>query len=72
VTRVQINPNLRIRDGMTVANLDFDVFDGTVRPRDRVEVFCENLVGEGLVMDVDVENREVVVNVNWSSLRLEN
>jgi hypothetical protein len=51
VTRVQINPNLRIRDGMTVANLDFD---------------------EGLVMDVDVENREVVVNVNWSSLRLEN
>ena len=67
---IQINPNLRVDRGMTMADLDEDVHGGTPHLLEQVVVFepVSGLVGSGWVAEIDEAERTVTLVVNWSSL----
>ncbi len=72
---IQINPNLRVEDGCTIADLDEDVHGGSLdqlSPGLEVTVYepVSGLVGPGWIMEVDIEERAVVVKVEWGRLHL--
>lgn len=72
ISRIQINPNLRVDGGNTVADLDEDVHGATPAAGDPVVVFepMSGLVGRGWVVEVDHDERHVTVSVDWASLKV--
>jgi hypothetical protein len=67
-TRVEIDPNVRVRGDGTFAGLD-DV-TGPVSAGDAVEVYEpeSGLAGDGVVTEVDKDRKLVCLSVDWPSL----
>jgi hypothetical protein len=72
MTRIEINPNLRLPGGLTVADLDDDVHGSLDRLHQEVDVFesASGLHGVAWVMGVDEEERTVTLLVDWGRLSL--
>lgn len=73
-SRIQINPNLRLDDHLTMADLDEDVFGDTPAIGELVEVFEpeSGIVGRGWVAAVDQDERTISIVVEWGSLTIPN
>lgn len=71
--RVLINPNLRLDDLYTVANLDEDVEGELGHVFDTVIVFEpeSQIIGKGWVTEIDQVDRTVTILVDWANLRIE-
>ena len=69
MTRISIDPNVRVRGGLTYSG--FEDIDGELPLDGLVEVYEPegDLLGSGKVVDVDDEAQLVYVEVEWSSLR---
>lgn len=68
MTRVAIDPNVRVRGNGTYAG--FEDVSGPITVGDHVEVYEaeSNLVGQGRVTEIDVKRELVYLSVDWSSL----
>lgn len=69
-TRVEIDPNVRVRGQLTYAGLE-DV-RGPLAVGQTVEVYESesDLVGEGRVVEIDLATRLVYLGVDWGALRV--
>lgn len=69
MTRIEINPNLRVKGNQTVAEFS-DVYEGTPRVGARVTVFEQEsgLVGDGIVTEIS-DDGLIYIHVDWSSLK---
>lgn len=68
-TRIEIDPNFRVRGNGTWARLK-DV-SGPIAVNDPVTVYESEggVIGEGVVTDIDVPAERVYLSVDWPSLR---
>ena len=69
MTRIAIDPNVRVRGGLTYSG--YEDVDGELPLDGQVEVYEPegDLLGMGRVVDVDEKARLVYVEVEWSTLR---
>lgn len=69
-TRVEIDPNVRVRGQLTYAG--FEDVTGPLSVGQTVEVFESEsgLVGEGRVVEIDTATQLVYLGVNWGSLTI--
>jgi hypothetical protein len=67
-TRVQIDPNIRVRGNSTYAG--FEDVEGPIALNEMVEVYEaeSELVGEGKVIEIDASRSLVYLSVDWTSL----
>ena len=72
MTRIEIDPNVRVRGNQTYSGFEDLVNGGLPRIGDTVAVIEteSSLSGEGVVTDVDMSARLIYLSVDWSSLRL--
>lgn len=72
MTRIQINPNLRLDGELTMVDLDEDVHGALPEPFERVEVYegVSGIVGIGWVTEVDLQERTVTLVVDWAGLTI--
>jgi hypothetical protein len=72
ITKIQINPNLRLSGDLTMVDLDEDVV-GPLRSKFQdVEVFepTSGLRGRGWLVDIDPVERTATIAVDWAQLVL--
>jgi hypothetical protein len=69
LSRVEIDPNVRVRGNQTFSGLD-NVY-GPIAVGQAVQVFESeaDIVGDGWVTDIDTKKNLVYLRVMWSSLR---
>ena len=69
ITRIEIDPNIRVRGNGTFAG--FEEVDGPLGVGLPVEVYEPeaDIIGTGRITEIDVEKRLVYLSVDWASLR---
>ncbi len=72
MTRIEINPNLRVGQSETVADLHEDVSGAAPRVGDPVEVYerVSGLVGRGQITEIDETDGTVTLWVDLAGLRI--
>ncbi|MBV9764110.1 MAG: hypothetical protein JOZ48_04620 [Acidobacteriaceae bacterium] len=69
MTRISIDPNIRVRGNGTVAG--FEDVDGYLLVGLDVEIYEEeaDIVGRGKVTEIDVDRQLVFLSIDWGSLQ---
>ena len=71
LVRVEIDPNIRVRGGQTLA--DYGDADGPLSVGQKVRVYESEagIAGDGVVIELDDEKRLIFLRVDWAGLRPE-